>query len=812
MIVGEAPGSEEELKGIPFVGPSGWEMDRMLHEAGISRSRCFITNVCKERPYNNDLSNFIAPTKKAITPDHIPFKGKWVKREIIEGYEQLKREIELVKPKMIITVGNTSMWALTGLWGITKWRGSMLKLEGSETIKVIPTYHPAMILRQWEYRAIAVNDFKRAAQYTHKPYPERGWQFRVRPSYSEVLAALEALMGLAEERAARRDAEASGEAEPSERIGTAKPSDPIDLSVDLETRHGHIACIGIAHTTKLAICIPFMCVENKDGYWSEEEEAEIVWRLYLLLTHPCIQVIGQNFIYDSQYTLRHWMFVARNVRDTMISHHVTFCALPKNLGFQASMYNEEYVYWKDDGKEWDKKMGEVQLWVYNCEDCVRTMECDQVEMRNIQSQGLVEVNTFQQAMFWPILDAMHKGIRIDKAVRATMGLELLEEMTKREEWFKEVLGHPLNPRSGPQMQTLFYDDLRQPMQRNRKTGQPTLDDDAMTRLAAREPLLRPLVKKINEYRSLGVFLGTFVKAPLDYDDRMRCSYNPCGAYTYRLSSSKSAFDIGTNLQNIPEGIEAKEPEDLDLPNIRKMFIPDEGYEFFNLDLDRADLQVVVWEADDKELKEALRLGVDMHCFNAVSMYNIKGIPAEELIEAHPNYKEHRARIGNNKRQRMKSGVHAVDYFCKGRTLAITLGTTVHEADQFIKDWLDRHPGIKRWHERTEVQINKYRRVTNKFGYRWDIFDRVDGVLPDALAWIPQSTVAIYINRIWLNIHRSLRPVHVLLQVHDSLAGQHPIGFDSSLLRGQANIVVPYDDPLVIPVTIKTSPKSWGDCH
>jgi uracil-DNA glycosylase family 4 len=53
MIVGEAPGAEEERKGEPFVGASGHELTKMLHEAGIARSQCFITNVCRERPPGN---------------------------------------------------------------------------------------------------------------------------------------------------------------------------------------------------------------------------------------------------------------------------------------------------------------------------------------------------------------------------------------------------------------------------------------------------------------------------------------------------------------------------------------------------------------------------------------------------------------------------------------------------------------------------------------------------------------------------------------------------------------------------------------
>ncbi|CAK0777699.1 uracil-DNA glycosylase [Gammaproteobacteria bacterium] len=326
MVIGEAPGAEEERQGKPFVGASGHELTRMLHEAGISRSECFVTNVCRERPFANDITNFIAKAKKDQTSDHIQLRDKWVKRPIVSGYNLLLQEIEMVKPGLIITLGNVPLWALTGIWGITKWRGSMLRTSDSN-IRLVPTYHPAAILRQWDWRAIAVHDLRRAAKYRFADYPVPPWNFLVRPSFGDTVRTLDNLLDLAHQQ-------------------------PLELSFDLETRSGHIACAGISWTTNDAISIPFMCVENQEGYWQAWEEAEIVYRLYLLLTHPNAQVVGQNLLYDAQYTYRHWHFIPRVYQDTMISHHVAFAGLPKKLDFQASMYCEQYVQWKPDRTAW----------------------------------------------------------------------------------------------------------------------------------------------------------------------------------------------------------------------------------------------------------------------------------------------------------------------------------------------------------------------------------------------------------------------------------------------------------------------------
>lgn len=794
MLVGEAPGEQEVLRREPFVGASGAELNRMLHEAGILRSECFITNVCRERPPDNDISAWMPKAKKDITPDMVSVRGRWVKPVIAEGVDLLMRELAMVQPNIIVAFGNTPLWALTGKIGIKNWRGSLLTTDGEPPVKVIPAYHPAYILRDWSARAITVQDLRRVkAEMDSAVVDPPEYSFVIRPDYAQTMEYLHALK-------ARLDA------------------GPLVLSVDIETRAGHIACLGIATDTKSAFCIPFMCVEREDGYWSEDEEVAVVGLLARVLCHPNSQVIGQNFIYDAQYIYRHWGIIPSFSRDTMLGHHACYSGLPKGLDFLSSMYCQKHIYWKDEGKTWDKNTGEEQLWTYNCKDCCITYEVDAAIQAQVDRLGLREQHDFQMSMWWPVLEAMIRGVRVDKERRSQFALDLSSEIAAREAWFKFILDHPLNPGSSPQMKRLFYEDLGQKAIFNRKTGQVTLDDEALQKIASREPLLRPLVRRISEYRSLGVFLSTFVGAKLDNDQRLRCSYNIAGTETYRLSSSKNAFDSGLNLQNIPKGgsTEEKDPHALQLPNVRTLFVPDPGYTFFDADLDRADLQVVVWEAGDEELMRALQMGVDLHCYNACDIYNIKGIPIEELIESHPNYPERRAAIGSERRAKAKGGVHAVDYGCKERTLAAALGISVHEADLFIKNWFARHPGIAEWHRRVEQALATKRFVQNAFGYRRYYFDRIEGLLPEALAWIPQSTVAVYINRIWRRIYDNVKDVQILLQVHDSLAGQFPT-YKASWCRARMmeearQVVVPYERPLIIPLSIKTSTESWGLCE
>lgn len=229
-----------------------------------------------------------------------------------------------------------------------------------------------------------------------------------------------------------------------------------------------------------------------------------------------------------------------------------------------------------------------------------------------------------------------------------------------------------------------------------------------------------------------------------------------------------------------------------LPNVKKVFISDPNYIIIDCDLAQADAQVVAWEADDNELKDIFRdPTADLHNENSVTIFG---------------------RVNKRNRQLAKGGVHAVNYDVRARTLAKALGITVHEADRFIRIWFEAHPNIRVWQYRIRDQLALTRRVENKFGNFRYYFDRVDTLLSQALAWIPQSTVALVISRGLVNIHNNLPLVQPLMQVHDSLVMQvHKAHYYKMLplIKKNLEISIPYSDPLIIPVGIDVSAESCG---
>lgn len=777
MIVGEFPGEMEMARGEPFVGTSGQELSRILKDAGIMRSECFLTNVIREVPPGGEIDSFIAKNKSSITGNHKLLHDRFVLPVVCEGVELLKREIEMCRPNVIVAVGNVALWALTGKWGITSWRASLLQttlpLNLDYIPKVIPVYNPAMILRQWSWRPIMVHDLRKVKEEAKsREFHPVNYSFVIRPDYSTTLTVLAQLYSQVIERKGK-------------------------LAVDIETRAGHIACLAIAWSDRDAICIPLMCLERPEGYWPIEQETTICFALYQLLTHPNAEVIGQNFSYDAQYFWRHLCFLPNLKRDTMLSQHALFSNMQKSLDFMASMYCQQYCYWKEEGREWDPaKQSEDSYWVYNCKDACITFEVDTAQQAAIDTMKLHEVHDFQQKLYWPVLQTMNRGIRIDTSLRSNFAGMLMDEIFKREQWLFDVLGETLNIKSPLQMKRLFYEELGQKPVFSRKTGTVTCDDEALRKISEREPLLLPLTKKIAELRSLGVFLSTFVSAPLDIDGRMRCSFNIAGTETYRFASSKNAFGSGLNLQNIPKG---GGEDGLELPNVRSLFIPDPGHTFFDIDLSSADLRIVVWEADEPEMKALLRAGLDPYTEIAKEFYHDPSITKSDA-----------------RRQKFKSFAHGTNYLGTAKGLAERLGLSVHEAEKTQKWYFDRFPKIKKWQDALKDQVFKRRMVENVFGYRCHFFDRIEGtIFNQAAAWIPQSTVACLINRAYVKIYEELPEVEVLLQVHDSLAGQYPTHLGDQMrdkIVKAAEIELPYPgDPLIIPVGVKVSTKSWGDC-
>ena len=145
MFVGEAPGREEDIEGLPFVGRSGKLLDRMIAAIGLDRSTAYIANVIPWRPPGNRTPT---PLETQIC---LPF---------------IQRQIELVDPDILVTLGNPSSQTLLGTRdGIMKTRGRWFDYNtGTRAIRAMATFHPAYLLRSPSYKRMAWQDLRAVAK------------------------------------------------------------------------------------------------------------------------------------------------------------------------------------------------------------------------------------------------------------------------------------------------------------------------------------------------------------------------------------------------------------------------------------------------------------------------------------------------------------------------------------------------------------------------------------------------------------------------------------------------------------------------
>lgn len=414
---------------------------------------------------------------------------------------------------------------------------------------------------------------------------------------------------------------------------------------------------------------------------------------------------------------------------------------------------------------------------------------------------------------------------LDRLADAVWGPEEYEVVTKREVWTTPIgkRGQALTPKrsiardvavcqrprglnagSNKQCLAFFNTALGLPIAYEiRKTASgtertPTANDKALRKWAERRmkglgtdprdrtiapvKLAAPFVSLILTIRDADKMLMV-LRAPLDPDGRMRCSYNVVGSETGRWSSSKNAFGRGANLQN-------------QTPSMRRMFCADDGYRFISTDLEQAESRVVaglVWQTTgDTRYWDACVEG-DLHTVASMMAYPEMGWSDDPKENRHladrpcPDHPHYTVREAN------KRFGHASNYRGSPYGIAQAVGVPVHVIEGFQRRYFGAFPGIPLYHDWVKRQLLEKQYLDTPLGRRRWFFSRPteDSTLREAIAFVPQSTVGELLNLImWKVWRRSLLPprdprylkIQLLLQNHDAFAFQLPDAIFTSLLE------------------------------
>jgi hypothetical protein len=240
---------------------------------------------------------------------------------------RLQGELEDVRPNVIVPLGSTALWALTGRTSIGSERGTISTatrlVPGA---KIMPTFHPSFVMRQWKFFTVVVADFIRA--FNEGAYPEVRIPFKeliIEPSIQDILDYLPRLYA----------------------------SDL--LSVDIETGWGQITCIGFAPDSEHAICVPFVDLRKPDkSFYSPSDEAK-AWRIVADILKSDVPKLGQNFAgYDFKWLFDHGLEPRNLKHDTRLAHHALYPELPKDLEFMGASYTTQGA-WKNWGRKSQEK-------------------------------------------------------------------------------------------------------------------------------------------------------------------------------------------------------------------------------------------------------------------------------------------------------------------------------------------------------------------------------------------------------------------------------------------------------------------------
>lgn len=328
IVLGEAPGKTEDEQGIPFVGESGKLLWSMLEEVGIKRNDCRVLNVFNQRPPDNKLDAWCKSKKELPSEYSLPplSLGKYLAPEYIPMLDICRSELErgiAAGAHVILALGATATWFL-GLGAISTSRGVVALWHGC---KVVPTYHPAGILRQWSLRAVAMQDlYKLAAEAKFPEVRRPKREIWIEPTLTELREFFDKYLW-----------------------------DARQISLDIENPGKLLHCIGLAPSPEIAICIPFVDPRKPDqSYWTYDEEVQVWQMLHKLLVKGTLsgklRTIGQNLIYDVQHLAHHGLKLASIDDDTMLRHHAMYPELNKGLGFLGSIYTNE-LSWKQMAKD-----------------------------------------------------------------------------------------------------------------------------------------------------------------------------------------------------------------------------------------------------------------------------------------------------------------------------------------------------------------------------------------------------------------------------------------------------------------------------
>jgi DNA polymerase I-like protein with 3'-5' exonuclease and polymerase domains len=713
------------------------------------------------------------------------YKQKVESEELKQAKVTLAEELLTFNPNLIIALGEDVLNLLCGVSGIHKYRGSILECTLVPGFKILPVIDPQWIMSsaQWEYYFILINDLKKAKREAEfKELKADEIDYIIAPGFNVAMDYLHELS-----------------------VNNAR------YAFDIETRHGFVACAGFCYNDR-PICIPFQTTQG--NYWTVGQESA-VWKKINEVFQKNPNLVGQNLSYDLDYMLNYGIEAKNVFLDTMIGQFILMPEMQKGLDYICSLYTNA-VYYKDEGKTWNSKVPDEQLWKYNCKDTFYTLKASYEIEKTLKHQNLWPLwENYGRELINIALEIQKRGLEVNKEQQVECQKVILNEYAALRPKVVSAVGFNINVNSAPVVQKYIKEELGLPLKKNYKTGKDTAAEAALMKFLVK-PLTKnaqktakpwykehlTLIMKERHLRKAGTYVGikiasggSYATVPTfcDADGFVRSSVNTCGTKTWRFSMSENPHGTGWNLQTAPKPL-------------RIPYDAPEGRIFLQPDQKQAEARVVAWMAQCKK---------QIDLFNDPS----RSIHLEfgktifgEIKKDTPQYTA------------AKSGVHGGNFRMMADRLATTTGVDIPTCELALNGYHKLYPEIRfKYHNYVKDYVLKNGYLENPFGLKRYFFHALAGAKltgklsnddwNDICSWIPQSTIPFITNLTYLRLCDMLPYVWLHQQGHDAVLISVPIGkeketSDSILSIGKEIKFLIRGRELCIPWEV-TMGYNWG---
>lgn len=294
-----------------------YELRRMLATIGLNLNDCYRANVFSRQPAGNNLALYSIPkdhpmadtSRSPLCTNPLGYFNREHDTELL----RLASELDTVKPNIILALGNTACWALGLGTGINGLRGAVHTTQvNGRTVKVLPTYHPASILRQWDQRVVALADLAKAERESH--YPELRFdntELWLNPTLEDL-----------------------------EEFDQLHMTPATRCACDIETKRGQMDFICFTPSpADVSLSIPFWINGPSPNYWPTVEEELIAWGyVRKWMERPDLIKVFQNGVFDLSFIPTVGIIPRGCSEDTMLQAHSLYSELQKGLGFLGTIH------------------------------------------------------------------------------------------------------------------------------------------------------------------------------------------------------------------------------------------------------------------------------------------------------------------------------------------------------------------------------------------------------------------------------------------------------------------------------------------